>query len=44
MRDAYLQHRRNLIHDGNPPDELSDEELFGDDLFKDDLDLEKDLR
>ena len=44
MRDAYLQHRRNLIHDGNPPDEFSDDELFGDDLFTDDLDLEKDLK
>jgi phospholipid-binding lipoprotein MlaA len=21
MRDAYLQHRRNLIYDGNPPQE-----------------------
>jgi phospholipid-binding lipoprotein MlaA len=22
MRDAYLQRRRNLIHDGNPPREI----------------------
>ena len=46
IRDAYLQRRLYLIHDGNPPDTgLSEEELFSDDdLFKDDLDLEKDLK
>ena len=46
IRDAFLQRRQHLIHDGNPPDTgLSDDELFGDDdLFKDDLDLEKDLK
>ena len=46
IRDAYLQRRLYLIHDGNPPDTgLSDDELFKDeDLFKDDLDLEKDLK
>ena len=46
IRDAYLQRRQYLIHDGNPPDTgMSEEELFSDDdLFKDDLDLEKDLK
>jgi len=46
IRDAFLQRRQYLIHDGNPPETgLSDEELFGDDdLFSDDLDLEKDLK
>lgn len=44
IRDAYLQHRNNLEYDGNPPQEFSDEELFGDDLFNDDLNLEKDLK
>jgi len=46
IRDAYLQRRQYLIHDGNPPDTgLSEEELFSDDdLFNDDLDLEKDLK
>lgn len=51
LRDAYLQRREYLIHDGAPPEgEFSDDELFSDDdlfkdedLFKDDLDLEKDL-
>ena len=45
IRDAFLQRRLYLIHDGNPPDTgLSEEELFSDDdLFEDDLDLEKDL-
>jgi len=46
IRDAYLQRREYLIHDGKVPDSVfSDEELFeDDDLFKDDLDLEKDLK
>jgi phospholipid-binding lipoprotein MlaA len=52
IRDAFLQRRNYLIHDGNPPDTgLSDDELFNDDelfkdenLFEDDLDLEKDLK
>ena len=47
IRDAFLQRREYLIHDGNPPDTgMSEEELFSDDddLFKDDLDLEKDLK
>jgi len=29
VRDAYLQRRRNLVHDGNPPDD-QDEDLFWD--------------
>jgi phospholipid-binding lipoprotein MlaA len=37
IRDAWSQRRKNLVHDGNPPDEFSEEELFGDDLFKDDI-------
>ena len=47
IRDAFMQRRQYLIHDGNPPETgLSEDELFGDDddLFKDDLDLEKDLK
>ena len=46
IRDAFLQRRLYLIHDGNPPDTgLGEDELFKDeDLFKDDLDLEKDLK
>ncbi|TVQ90454.1 MAG: VacJ family lipoprotein [Chromatiaceae bacterium] len=32
LRDAYLQRRRALVYDGNPPDD----DLFGDDLFDDD--------
>jgi phospholipid-binding lipoprotein MlaA len=27
LRDAYLQRRRNLVHDGNPPPEPDDEDL-----------------
>jgi phospholipid-binding lipoprotein MlaA len=26
IREAYLQHRRNLVYDGNPPMENDDEE------------------
>lgn len=37
MRDAWLARRQFLIYDGNPPEEFSEEDLFGDDLFKDDL-------
>jgi len=46
LRDAYLQRRQYLIHDGAPPDdEFSEDELFSDDdLFKDDLELEKELK
>lgn len=37
-RDAWLARRQFLIYDGNPPDELGEEDLFEDDeLFKDDL-------
>lgn len=37
-RDAFLARRQFLIYDGNPPEEFSEEDLFGDDdLFKDDL-------
>lgn len=39
MREAYLQHRRNLIYDGNPPVE---EEEYPDDNA-DDADLELEL-
>lgn len=31
LRDAYLQQRRNLVFDGNPPLDPEDEFLFGDD-------------
>ena len=42
IRDAWLQRRQFLIYDGNPPEEFTDEQLFGDDdLFKED-DLFKD--
>jgi phospholipid-binding lipoprotein MlaA len=46
IRDAFLQRREYLIHDGNPPvDDFSEDELFQDEnLFEDDLDLEKDLK
>jgi phospholipid-binding lipoprotein MlaA len=27
MREAYLQRRRNLVHDGNPPKNTEDEDL-----------------
>lgn len=37
IRDAWTQRRNNLVYDGNPPDEFSDDDLFGDDLFKDDI-------
>lgn len=30
VREAYLQRRRNLIYDGNPPDSYEDEDLFED--------------
>ena len=26
MREAYLQRRRNLVHDGNPPKKTEDED------------------
>jgi phospholipid-binding lipoprotein MlaA len=28
LRDAYLQHRRNLVYDGNPPEEPMIEEDY----------------
>ncbi len=34
LREAYLQHRKDLVYDGNPPaekEEFSEDELFGDD-------------
>ena len=51
MRDAFLQRRAYLIHDGNIPDpDFSEDELFEDedlfndeDLFEDVDDLEQDL-
>lgn len=53
LRDAFLQRRQYLIHDGAPPDdEFSEDELFEDeglfenedDLFKDEEDLEQELK
>ncbi len=35
LRDAYLQRRRNLVHDGNPPPEPDDDEINGKPLVKD---------
>lgn len=40
VRDAYLQQRRNLIYDGNPP---PDESLQFNPLDESDLDLEREL-
>ena len=36
LRDAYLQHRRNLVYDGNPPEEpmIEDVETDGDEAAK----------
>lgn len=36
IRDAWTQRRLNLVHDGNPPDDFNEDELFEDDLFLDD--------
>ena len=46
IRDAYLQRRKYLIHDGAPPDDVfKEDELFKDEnLFEDDLELEKELK
>ena len=46
IRDAFLQRRQYLIHEGAPPDDVfNEDELFEDEnLFEDDLDLEKDLK
>lgn len=38
IRDAYLQHRKNLVYDGNPPEE---ELLLPPPSDDEDLDLEK---
>ena len=36
VREAYLQHREYLIHDGNPPiDDLFDDEFLMEDSFED---------
>ena len=40
IRDAFLQHRRNLVHDGNPPEEKFAPPPASD---PEDLDLEKEL-
>lgn len=40
IRDAYLQHRKNLVYDGNPPEENNVPVLKKTD---EDLDLEKEL-
>jgi phospholipid-binding lipoprotein MlaA len=37
IRDAWIQRRQNLVYDGDPPEEFSDDELFEDDLFTDDI-------
>ena len=37
IRDAYMARRKNLVYDGNPPIDKSEEDIFGDDLFKDDI-------
>lgn len=37
IRDAWTQRRQNLIYDGEPPDEFSNDKLFEDDLFTDDI-------
>ncbi len=46
IRDAFLQRRKYLIHDGAPPDDVfKEDELFKDEnLFEDDLELEKELK
>jgi phospholipid-binding lipoprotein MlaA len=40
VRDAYLQHRKNLIYDGNPPEDKNNQL---EELNADDLELEQDL-
>lgn len=47
VRDAWLLRRQFLIYDGNPPEEMSEEELFNDEtIFSDDnlLDDSKDSK
>ena len=41
MRDSYLQRRRSLVHDGNPPMSQEDDLINGD--FEDDLDEALDM-
>jgi phospholipid-binding lipoprotein MlaA len=38
VREAYLQQRRNLVFDGNPPPSEFEEELFGDEFDTDPFD------
>lgn len=40
IRDAYLQHRKNLVYDGNPPEEEKDKPP---EMTDEDLDLELEL-
>lgn len=40
IRDAYLQHRKNLLYDGNPPQDERDKPP---EMSDDDLDLESEL-
>ena len=42
VRDAYLQKRRNDVHDGNPPPDPMEEDFFDDPEFKDDFDKDAD--
>ena len=37
LRDAWVLRRQNLVYDGSPPSDISDDELFEDDLFNDDI-------
>lgn len=37
IRDAWVQRRKNLVYDGNPPDDFGGDKLFEDDLFTDDI-------
>lgn len=45
VRDAWLLRKNFMIYDGNPPEELTEEELFGDEdeLFEDEKLLEEEL-
>ena len=37
IRDAWIQRRKSLVYDGNPPDAFNEDDLFKDDLFTDDI-------
>lgn len=38
IRDAWMQRRLSLVHDGNPPEQYNEEDLFEEeDLFTDDI-------